>query len=264
MSVITSRQNPIVRTFRELARQPDASGTRLLLDGAHLIREAITAGVQLETVAVVRSRATGTEEADVARAAGNHGARVVTVSDSAFTAVSPVRAPSGLVAIARRERIDADDICRQENGFVLIAVDVQDPGNMGSLIRAGEAGGITGVLVCGSSASPFSWKAVRGSMGSILRVQVAAGLTTDGALSCIRKAGGRVVAAVPRDGRNPDAVSWRGRVALLIGGEGSGLSDADVRRADELVTIPMAEPVESLNVAVAGAILVYAARRQRA
>jgi len=135
---------------------------------------------------------------------------------------------------------------------------------MGSLIRAGEAGGITGVLVCGSSASPFSWKAVRGSMGSILRVPVAAGLTIDAALSCIRKHGGRVVAAVPRDGRNPDTVSWRGRVALLIGGEGAGLSDADVRRADELVTIPMAEPVESLNVAVAGAVLIYAARRQRA
>ena len=63
-----------------------------------------------------------------------------------------------------------------KNGFVLIAVDVQDPGNLGSLIRAGEAGGVTGVLVCGASASPFSWKAVRGSMGSILRLPVAAGL----------------------------------------------------------------------------------------
>jgi TrmH family RNA methyltransferase len=264
MPVITSRHNPVVRTFRELAHQPDATGTRLLLDGAHLIREAIAAGMEFETVAVAGSRAPGTEEADVARAAHNHGARVLTVSDSAFAAMSPVRAPSGIVAIARREPIDAEAICRRENGFVLIAVDVQDPGNIGSLIRAGEAGGITGVLVCGASASPFSWKAVRGSMGSILRVRIAAEPTIDAAVSCIRKHGGRIVAAVPRDGRDPDTASWRGRVALLIGGEGSGLSDADVRRADELVTIPMAKPVESLNVAVAGAILVYAARRQRA
>src|SRR5262245_18700735 len=183
--MISSRQNPVVRTFRDLARQPDATGTRLLLDGDHLIREAIAAGVDFETVAVVASRARGTEEADLARAAVDHGARVLTVSDSAFAAMSPVRAPSGIVAIARREPIDAEAICRRQNGFVLIAVDVQDPGNIGSLIRAGEAGGITGVLVCGASASPFSWKAVRGSMGSILRVPVAAGLTTDAAVSCI-------------------------------------------------------------------------------
>jgi len=125
--MISSRHNPIVRTFRELARQPDATGARLLLDGAHLIREAIAARVEFETVAVIGSRAPGTEEADVARTAGNHGARVLTVSDSAFAVMSPVRAPSGIVAIARREPIDADEICRQENGFVLIAVDVQDP-----------------------------------------------------------------------------------------------------------------------------------------
>jgi TrmH family RNA methyltransferase len=264
MPVINSRQNPVVRTFRELARQPDTTGKRLLLDGTHLIREAIATGAELETVAVVASRAAGTEEADVASAADEHGARVVTVSDSAFAAMSPVRAPSGIVAIARREPLDIEEICRQENGFVLIAHDVQDPGNIGALVRAGEAGGVTGALVCGASASPFSWKAVRGSMGSILRLPVVAGLTIDAAVSCIRKHGGHIVAAVPRHGRDPDAVSWRGRVALLIGGEGSGLTDADIRQADELVTIPMAEPVESLNVAVAGAILVYAARRKRA
>jgi TrmH family RNA methyltransferase len=262
--MISSRQNPVVRAFRELAREPDATGRRLLLDGSHLIREAIAAGVQIETVAVVASRGAGTEEADVARAADSHGVRVLTVSDSAFAAMSPVRAPSGIVAIVRREPLDIEEICRQENGFVLIAVDVQDPGNIGALIRAGEAGGVTGALVCGVSASPFSWKAVRGSMGSILRLPVVAGLTMDAAVSCIRKHGGRVVAAIPRHGRDPDAVSWRGRVALLIGGEGSGLRDADVRQADELVTIPMAEPVESLNVAVAGAILIYADRRKRA
>jgi TrmH family RNA methyltransferase len=263
MPVINSRQNPVVRTFRELARQPDANGARLLLDGAHLIREAMAAGVEFETVAVAASRIAGTEEADVARAAANHGARVLTFAESAFAAMSPVRAPSGIVAIARRKPIDAEEIYRQENGFVLIAVDVQDPGNVGSLIRAGEAGGISGVLVCGASASPFSWKAVRGSMGSVLRLPVAAGLTVEAAVSCIRKHDGRIVAAVPRDGRDPDSVSWRGRVALLVGGEGAGLSDAAARLADDLVTIPMAEPVESLNVAVAGAILVYAARRQR-
>ena len=263
MKAISSRHNPVVRAFRDLARTPDATGARLLLDGAHLIRDAIAAGVELEAIGIASSRATDTEEADVARAAEAHGGRVLTASGPAFAAMSPVRAPSGIVAIARRTPVDADDVCGRSNGLVLIAVDVQDPGNLGSLIRAGEAGGASGVLVCGVSANPFSWKAVRGSMGSILRLPVAAGLDVEAATRCIRTHGGRIVAAVPREGHDPDAVRWRGRVALLIGGEGAGLSKATMDLADELVTIPMTVPVESLNVAVAAAILVYAARRQR-
>jgi TrmH family RNA methyltransferase len=100
-------------------------------------------------------------------------------------------------------------------------------------------------------------------MGSILRLPVASGLTIDGAVRCVRAHGGRTIAAEPRGGRDPDAVSWRGSVALLLGGEGPGLSAEVAADADDRVTIPMASPVESLNVAVAGAILLYAARRQR-
>ena len=264
MKTISSRHNAVVRAFRELARTPDPTGARLLLDGVHLIRDAHAAGVDMDVVALdsTRSRSAG-EEADVARALDARGTRVLTVSAQAFAAMSPVRAPSGIVAIARRRPVDAREVCGRGDALVLVVADVQDPGNLGSLIRAGEAGGASGVLVCGTSASPFSWKAVRGSMGSILRLPVAAGLTVDIAISCMRKHGGRIVSAAARGGRAPDTVDWRGRVALLLGGEGSGLSAQALAHSDELVTIPMAPPVESLNVAVAAAILVYAARRQR-
>ena len=100
-------------------------------------------------------------------------------------------------------------------------------------------------------------------MGSILRLPVAVGLAVDDAIGCVRQYGGRIVAAAPRHGRDPDEVNWRGRVALVVGSEGHGLADPAVALADDLVTIPMTDPVESLNVAVAAAILVYAARRQR-
>lgn len=264
MTIISSRQNPIVRAFRDLARTPDPAGARLLLDGAHLVRDASAAGADIEVAVLASSRARdASEEAEVARALEAQGTRVLTASEQVFAAISPVRAPSGIVAIARRTPVDAKHICSRADAFVLVAADVQDPGNLGSLIRAGEAGGMTGVLVCGASANPFSWKAVRGSMGSVLRLPVAAGLTIDDAIRCMRKYDGRILATAPRGGRPPDVVDWRGRVALLVGGEGPGLSEQALAHADELVTIPMAPPVESLNVAVAAAILVYAARRQR-
>jgi TrmH family RNA methyltransferase len=264
MKTISSRQNPVVQTFRELARTPDPTGARLLLDGVHLVRDARAAGAEIEIAAVAASRMRGAgEEADLARQLDAEGTTVLSATDQAFAAMSPVRTPSGIVAIARRQPADADQICGRADALVLVAADVQDPGNLGSLLRAAEAGGATGALVCGASASPFSWKAVRGSMGSILRLPVGVGLTADDAIQCMRRHGGRVVASAPRNGRDPDAIDWCGRLALLVGGEGPGLSEAVLAAADDLVTVPMAAPVESLNVAVAAAILVYAARRQR-
>jgi TrmH family RNA methyltransferase len=264
MRIVSSRQNAIVRTFRALADSPDPTGARLLLDGAHLVQEAHASGAHFEVVAVASSRLQDdSEEGALASVLDRAGVDVVSAPDQVFTALSPVRTPSGIVAIATRAPASAATVCAGFNAFVLAAVDVQDPGNVGSLLRAAEAGGVTGAFVCGGSANPFSWKALRGSMGSALRLPVVGGMTAEAVLACMQHAGLRTVAAVAREGDDPDAVDWRGRVGLLLGGEGPGLSDEVVAQCDHRVTIPMTPPVESLNVAAAGAILVYAARRQR-
>lgn len=261
---VSSRHNPIVRAFRELRARPDPACVRLLLDGPHLVRDARRAGATFETVAVAAPRlAASSEEGALARALEREGVQTLAATEQVFAALSPVRTPSGIVAIVRREPATPDAICSAAKAFVLAAVDVQDPGNLGSLIRAAEAGGVTGVLVCGASANPFSWKSLRGSMGSALRVPIATRMTVDDALRCADRFGMRSMATVPRKGRSPDEVSWSGRVMLLLGGEGPGLPDDIVRAATERITIPMAAPVESLNVAVAGAILIYAASRHR-
>ena len=96
-----------------------------------------------------------------------------------------------------------------------------------------------------------------------LRLPVVGGMPTASVMTCLRSGGIRSIAAVPRGGEDPDAIDWRGKVALIVGGEGAGLPDEVTRHCDALVSIPMAARVESLNVAAAGAILVYAARRQR-
>lgn len=264
MKSIDSRQHPLVRACRELAATPDSAGARLLLDGVHLVRDARNAGLAFEMIAVAAARlAATTEEAALAARLDAAGAPVYEATDAALAAMSPVRTPSGLVAIAVRRPTDPTVITRQPNAFVLIAVDVQDPGNLGAILRVGEAGGVTGALVCGSSAQPYSWKALRGSMGSALRLPTASVSDTEACLRTVRAEGLRTVAAVPRDGRPPEDVDWTGRLAIVIGGEGAGLDDGLLAVCDEQVTIPMAPPVESLNVATAAAILVYAARRQR-
>jgi TrmH family RNA methyltransferase len=144
---------------------------------------------------------------------------------------------------------------------------VQDPGNLGALVRSAEAGGVTGMLVCTSgrsgAANPFSWKALRGSMGSALRLPLAAGIPANEAAGALKSAGARLIAAVPRGGHDPDLSDWRGHVGLVVGGEGPGLQEELAALCDQRVTLPMSPTVESLNVAVAGGILVYAARRQR-
>jgi TrmH family RNA methyltransferase len=261
---ISSRHNPVVAAFRALAAEPDPAGRRVLLDGAHLVGEALDAGISFEVILVAASRrAGGTEAARLASELERRGLPLVEADDRAFDAVSPVRSPSGIAAIGLRTVAEPASLCDRPDAFVVVIAGVQDPGNVGALLRSAEAGGVSGAFVTEASANPFSWKALRGSMGSALRLPVVTGLPGDRILSEMRQAGMRTVASVARGGADPDGLDWKGRVGLWIGGEGPGLADTLVERCDARVTIPMAPQVESLNAAVAGALLVYAARRQR-
>ena len=120
------------------------------------------------------------------------------------------------------------------------------------------------MVVTTGSANPFAWKALRGSMGSALRLPVITGADLDGAFTMLDGLAYESCAAVARSGTDPDLIDWRGRRAVWIGSEGSGLPTPIVRRCRHRVTIPMQAPVESLNAAVAAGVLVYAARRHRA
>lgn len=263
MRTVTSRQNATVREFRALADHPDPAGRLLLLDGAHLVSDARRAGLHLLTAAVAAARLErDTEEGTLARLLDHERIDVIAVPDQVMRAISPVQTPSGIAAIARREPDTLDGLC-SAGAFLLAVAGVQDPGNIGSLMRAAEAGGVTGAIVCTDSANPFSWKALRGSMGSALRLPIVSGSRPDAALAAVERAGMRTVAAVAHHGADPDAISWHAPVALFLGGEGHGLADEIAGRCHTRVSIPMAGQVESLNVAVAGAILIYAARRAR-
>ena len=188
---------------------------------------------------------------------------VVEVSPSVMDALSPVRTPSGVVAIVRKRTWPDAALLDRQPALIVVAMDLQDPGNAGAVIRSAEAGGATGVLFTGASADPWGWKTLRAAMGSTFRLPI---VTAGDALSAcdrICRAGTRLIAATPRDGVSLYETDLQGPVAIVIGGEGAGISAALLERADERLTIPMAEGVESLNAAVAAALVVYEAARQR-
>ena len=257
---ITSRQNPLVARFRTAARG-DIGGV-LLLDGAHLVGDARAAAVTFQLAAVTPAAVEQPDVRTLVDALAGDGVEVITVSASVMDAASPVKTPSGIVALAERPAMEIDRLYAGA-AFVLIAIDVQDPGNLGAIVRVAEAAGATGFVAAGGSANPFGWKALRGSMGSALRLPIASEISADEAVTEARRRGCRVIAAVPRDGRPVFDADLTGPIAVLIGGEGQGLSSAITGAADDRITIPMQPPVESLNAAVTAALLLYEARRQR-
>jgi TrmH family RNA methyltransferase len=263
MRLLSSRHHPLVATCRTLARSRAGEDNRILLDGTHLVTDAVAAGLHLETVAFTARAASTPEAARLIEHLSTTSADLVQVSESMMAAMSPVSSPSGVVAIASRPASSLGLVFGTAPALVVVAVDVQEPGNVGAVVRAAEAGGATGAVFCGESADPFGWKALRGSMGSMLRLPVTAGVPVERALAAARTAGLRVVATIPRGGDRPDSLDLRDPTVLLFGGEGSGLSDEVLTAADARVSIPMHAPVESLNVAVSAALLVYEAARQR-
>lgn len=259
MERISSRQNPIVQQFRALA---EARGDRLLLDGAHLLEEALAAGLAVEVVAL-GDRAANPDAEDLVRRAEQQGARILGVTDAVLAAISPVRQPSGLVAIACARPATLEAALDHPPQLVLLLADVQDPGNVGAIIRTADACGATGVIAGGATADPFGWKALRGSMGSAFRLPVATRQPLDRAAAAARHAGLRLFAAVPHDGTPLPRCNLRDPSAIVFGREGAGLSGHAIASADQRLTIPMRSAVDSLNVAVAAGLVVYEAQRQR-
>ena len=261
MKTISSRHNPIVARYRAAARG-ELSGA-VLLDGAHLLAEALNARVHIREAAVTPDAAGRQDVASIVARLATMDAEVAVVAASVMDALSPVKSPTGIVALADRPEPACEQLYQASNPLVIVAVDVQDPGNLGAIVRVAEAGAAGGVVAAGVSADPFGWRALRGAMGSALRLPVMSERDAIIAVSEARRHRCRIAAAVPRDGQSIFRVDYSGPTAILIGAEGAGLPADVVAGADEHITVPMQPPVESLNAAVTAALIVYEAFRQR-
>ena len=258
---LTSRRHAIVARYRAVARGQDRQW--ILLDGPHLAREAIAAGVRIDHIVIASDAIDRDEFAAIRDELARAGSEVLAGASAVMAAISPLRSPGDSVALAARPPAGDERIYGNPAATVVIACDVQDPGNLGAIVRVAEAAGASGVAVAGRSADPFGWKALRGSMGSALRLPIVMHPDLDDAIRAARVAGCGVAATVPRGGTSIFEADLRRPVAVLIGGEGAGLPSTVVRNADWRLTIPMQPPVESLNAAVTAAVILYEARRQR-
>lgn len=190
--------------------------------------------------------------------------QVDTVTEEVMRAMSDTRTPQGVLAVVRQRRYTFREILSRPRRALLIILEaIQDPGNLGTILRSGEGAGVTGVIMDNRSADLFSPKVIRSTMGSIFRVPF---LRTDDlltTLSEVKKSGVRLAAAHLQGSAAYDAQDYTGPVGFLIGNEAAGLSKETAELADVRVRIPMKGQVESLNAAVAASLLMFEAARQR-
>ncbi|MCR5324408.1 MAG: RNA methyltransferase [Lachnospiraceae bacterium] len=185
------------------------------------------------------------------------GIKVTIVSDDAFDKISETVTPQGIICIMRMKFYSIADIPPKR---LLLLENIQDPGNLGTMVRTAEAAGITGMIMSSDTVDIYSPKVTRSTMGSIFRVPF---LYTDDICETIdelKKKGVTVYGAYLRDGKPYNSVDYKEPCAVLIGNEGNGITDRTISKVSERVFIPMSGQIESLNAAVAAALIMYKAQ----
>lgn len=264
---VTSRENRWLKQFRmALARGRMTWEGYIGVEGPHLVEEALRAGVEIAAV-LVSPR--GEPLLFRWRSQLGPGVRLLRTTEKLFATIADTKTPQGIAALVRPRAWQFEDLLRGSQTLVLVLAGVQDPGNVGTMIRTAEALGASGVVAARlgeqSSAHPLAPKALRASAGSALRLPLLVGTSLPTLLAQLRIARIPVVATSTERGVAPAALNFRAPLALLVGNEGAGLPAEIERAADALVHIPLTGgPVESLNAAVAAAILLYEVARQRA
>ena len=188
---------------------------------------------------------------------------VIIVSDTDFQKASDTVTPQGIMAVAKAFSYDADELIAEENGLFILLEDLQDPGNLGTILRSSEAAGVSAVIMNETCVDIYNPKVIRATMGSFFRMKFAVVPDLKETVRKISESGGACYAAHLKGTDSYDHADYTGKTAFLIGNESKGLTDELADAADRYIKIPMYGQVESLNAAMAATILMFEAARQR-
>jgi len=278
-AVITSRENRWLKRFRSALAGEHGDDGIVGVEGVRLVEAALGSAQPVEALLLSESGQRHLPRVAPVLAAA---VPVLRTSDKLFASVADTQAPQGIAALIRPRQATIENLM-VGTALVVVLVGVQDPGNVGTIVRAAEAFGASGAATCPAdgigTANPFGPKALRASAGSALRLPIVYGISPTILLAQLRMFGVKVYAAVADDSQNkssnaeprllcPWDVDWKMRAAILIGNEGAGLPADLVHAADSRVYIPQAIAtvpvgIESLNAAMAASVLLYEAMRQR-
>lgn len=185
------------------------------------------------------------------------------VADSLFKKMADTQTPQGILCVVKQPEYRLEEILKQDRPLLMILENLQDPGNLGTIIRTGEGAGITGVIMTAKTVDIFNPKVIRATMGSVFRVPFLYVEDMEDTLKKLKEKGIRTYAAHLAGREYYDSFSFTGGTAFLIGNEGNGLEKKTADLADSYLKIPMEGKVESLNAAIAASLLMYEAQRQR-
>lgn len=262
--IITSTANAQVKNIIQLLQKTKARKKQglFVVEGWKLCREMPKSWLK----AVYMTESFYEKMPEEERALYEERGIVQLVADHVFSHMSDTKTPQGILSVGRQPSYTLDQILHPENGavpLVMVLEDLQDPGNVGTILRTAESAGVSGILLSQKSADLFNPKTVRSTMGSVYRMPFYYTDDLPGVVEKLKEDGFAVYAADLSGGQIYDEADHTGKTAFMIGNEGNGLSERLLQAADGAVYIPMAGQAESLNAAVAAGILMYEAARQR-
>ena len=262
---IEGRHNALVKGVRQaFARAERTPEGDCAIEGLRIVEEAIRSGLRFRTI-LFRESAQNLAERLLPQI-GSH-VETLLLPDRVFDGAVQTESPQGVAALVKLPEFTIDDVLeRLQVGPIVVVIGLQDPGNLGTLLRSAEAFGCAGVVLGEGTVSPINTKVIRASAGSVFRLPIVvekkAG-ALDEVTARLRKENVRLIATSSHKGTPIDQGNLAGSSAVFIGSEGSGLPRTVMAQVDELIAIPHTPQVESLNAGVAGSIVLYEAARQR-
>jgi TrmH family RNA methyltransferase len=260
---LTSKDNALLKKIRLVSSGSNRAPELLVVvEGVRMLEEVNRAGCKIEAVVLSPSFGNDSREKDLLYAWYLREVHLYRTSDSLFKSISSVQTPQGAIALVRAPSYSLEDIVPAQNALVLCTCGIQDPGNLGTLIRTAAAAGGTLMCTTQGTVSARNPKTLRSSAGAFFRLPLVEHVKEMDFLNFCQSHSIRVYRTDARNGELCTETDLRNPCAILLGNEGSGMS-ADEFAQLPSVRVPMAEGMESLNVAIAGAIILFEAFRQR-